>query len=161
MSQQANTGNTANSASTQILLADSPYTYPVDLGLTKNYSAANAGVVVSPQNSPSEDSSITAVGLNIADLAATSHAPTATQIAKYPNLQAYFMGGRAVVIIAHVNTVVTGASLGQSDMLNLFNNVSSKAKPPFAPSVTSVVRDTANDGCEAIFASWMTDGAAT
>ncbi len=159
VSDQANSGNTANSASMHILLADSPYTYPVDMGLTNSYSATNTGVVVSPQNSPNEDGSITAVGLNIADIAATSHAPTAAQIAQYPNLQAYFVGGRAIVIIAHVGTVVPGASLGQSDMLNLYNNASKKAKPAFAPNVTSVVRDTANDGVEAIFAGWMTDGA--
>jgi molybdate transport system substrate-binding protein len=68
------------------------------------------------------------------------------------------MGGRAVVLIAHTNTVVPGAGLGQSDIINLYNNVSSKAKPAFAPNVTSVVRDTANDGLEAIFANWLTNG---
>ncbi len=64
------------------------------------------------------------MGLNVADLAATSHAPTAAQIAKYQNLQAYFMGGRAVVIIAH-SGAVTSSNATNSEMLYLYNNYSS------------------------------------
>jgi phosphate transport system substrate-binding protein len=164
VSNQANTGNTVNSASAQILIADSSYTYPVDLGLTKNYSMDNPGVVVTPQLAPSDSASITAVGENVADIAATSESPNAAELARYPDLQSYFVGGRAVVIIAH-SGAVNATSVTNGEMLYLYDNntytTTSGTSPPFGNSIKSVVRDTSNDGCEEIFANWLTEGYAS
>ncbi len=156
VSQQANTGNTASGSSVHILIADTPLMYSTDQQLAKQYSTANTGVNVNAQNSGNDGAAITAVGLNIADIAAISAPPNDTELAKYPNLNTFFAGGRAIVMIANSQSFGTNA-VSQADLMRIYsqyqNNISANLT-----GLKVVVRNTDGQGSEYIFAKWLTNG---
>ncbi len=97
VSQQANTGNTANSASIQVGIAESNIMKPMDTKIIGQYNTNHTGVYVKSIGGASDITAITSTGMNIADIAATSSAPNRYEYGKFSNLRTNFMGGRALV----------------------------------------------------------------
>jgi phosphate transport system substrate-binding protein len=160
VSQQANTGNTANTASIQVGIADSLIMQPTDKMVMNMYNTNHTGVYVKSVGGADDSTSITAVGMNIADIGATSTAPNVAELYKYPNLQTTFIGGRALVMISNPGlTTLNSKGISQGDMLSIYGTASGNSVPSDLNGLTAVATDTSNDGVSAMLASWLTYGA--
>jgi phosphate transport system substrate-binding protein len=113
VSKQANSGNAASQAQTELLVAGSTTVYPVTLNLATDYEAAHPGIKIVAQQGGS-GAGVTSAALGIADIGATStiHSITDAQTAnptdlRYTNLQYSQIGGSAVVWVT--NTATPGA----------------------------------------------------
>ncbi len=164
VSQQANTGNTANSASIQVGIADSLIMRPMDTMIMGQYNTNHTGIYVKSIGGADDTTAITSVGMNIADIGASTTAPNAGQYSKYPNLQTNFIGGRALVLIANPGfTNLTSASTGgvsQGDMLSIYGTTAGNGIPyERLGGLQAVATDTSGDGVSAILANWLTYGA--
>ncbi len=100
VAQQANTGNTANSASIQVGIAESLIMKPMDTMIMGQYNTNHTGVYVKSIGGADDATAITSTGMNIADIGASTIAPYRYEYGKFSNLQTTFMGGRALVMIA-------------------------------------------------------------
>jgi len=140
----------------QILIVDSPATYPLDQQLARGYMATHGGVSVTIQSSTDEFSSTTALSANISDIVALSKPPSPSLLFKDPRIQAHFIAGHAVVIIA--NTDMNIPALSQSDLSKVYG-MTPHSIPANLTGLTTVVRNDDSQGSEAIFAEWLTDDA--
>lgn len=137
----------------QILIVDSPGTYPVDRQLAQRYMASHGGVRVNLQSSPDEFTSASSLSANISDIVALSKAPSSSLLFKDPNIQTHFIAGRAVVMIA--NTDMNIPAVSQSDMSKVYS-LTPQSMPVNLTGLTTVVRNDDGQGSEMIFAEWLT-----
>ncbi len=144
--------------SENMLIGDKALTYPIDQQLSSQYMAGHKGVVISDQCSDEEDTNIVALGKNITDIVVLPHAPSQSTLFMYPDLRSYFIGGRAIVVIANVNLNIS--SVSQSDLSMVYSQ-SQKSIPSNLSGLTTIVRNNDGKGSEAIFAGWLTDGEAS
>ena len=146
-------------AGTQVLIAGSPVVQPVSQQLAEHYIAKHSGVKVLAQGGGSA-AGLAALGKDIVDIAAVSHALTSDEISRYPGLKPKQIGGRAVVIIAHDDLAMLYATeITQEDLLTVYSPFKQALHPDLL-GVGTVVRNR-DMGSEEIFAGWLTDGQAS
>jgi phosphate transport system substrate-binding protein len=121
VSQQANSGNTAASASTTINVAGSTSMQPVITTLAQWYNANNTGVKVNVVGGGS-GAGYVSVGQGIADIGMISEAPAKSQLAKYPNLKAYQVGASGVVF---ADGSGTSSTITKAELVTLFSQATS------------------------------------
>jgi phosphate transport system substrate-binding protein len=129
VSKQANSGNAASQAQTEILVAGSTSVYPTSVKLAADYENQHPGIKITVQQGGS-GAGVTSAALGIADIGATStiHSITDAQTANpldqhYQNLQYTQIGGSAVVWCANSNAGVTGP-LTAAIVLGAYNDAS-------------------------------------
>jgi phosphate transport system substrate-binding protein len=98
VSEQMNTGDVSGASSSEILIAGSTTVQPASELLAKAYMAEKPGVKISVQGGGS-GAGVTSVGMDIVDIGSASRAVKDTELAKYPSLQTYQIGGSGVAIV--------------------------------------------------------------
>lgn len=126
--QQANSGNTVNSASGTISVAGSTSMQPVITTLGQWFTANNTGVKVNvaPGGSGVGYSS---VEKGMADIGMISEGIISSQKASYPNLKAYQVGSSGVVF-AYNGTygAINGSVISTTDLACIFNGTTDTTK---------------------------------
>ena len=140
-----------------IIIGDEELTYPIDQQLSSQYMSSYNGIVIENQYSD-EDTNIVALGKNLIDIVALSHAPSQSMLFMYPDLKSYLIGGRAIVVIANPNLNIS--SLSRSDLSMVYNQTQ-QSLPLSLTGLKMIIRNNDGKGSEAIFAQWLTDGAAS
>ena len=149
---------TATGYNSQIVIGDEALTYPIDQQLSSAYTAGHGGASINCQDTDSEDTNIVALGKNLTDIVALPQAPTSSTLVMYPGLKSYLIGGRAIVVIA--NPGLNISSLNQSDLSMVYSQTK-QSLPPSLADLKMIVRNDDGKESEAIFASWLTNGAAS
>jgi phosphate transport system substrate-binding protein len=109
VSKQANTGEIAGQASTEVLVAGSTTVQPASEAWAEMYEKANPSVKISVQGGGS-GTGVASVGMGIVDIGAASRQLKDAEKADYPDLQAYQLGGSAVVVIVRGDATPTAAT---------------------------------------------------
>lgn len=98
VSEEMNTGDTADASSAELLIAGSTTVFPVSEELAKAYMAKHSGVKVTVQAGGS-GAGILAASKDACDIGSSSAALTETQKTAFPTLQQTEIGASAVVVI--------------------------------------------------------------
>jgi len=131
---------TATGYNSQIVIGDEALTYPIDQQLSSAYTAGHGGASINCQDTDSEDTNIVALGKNLTDIVALPQAPTSSTLVMYPGLNI--------------------SSLNQSDLSMVYSQTK-QSLPPSLADLKMIVRNDDGKESEAIFASWLTNGAAS
>jgi phosphate transport system substrate-binding protein len=102
VSQQANSGNTQNAASTQILVGGATSMQPFSNLLAKAYDNNNTGVQVSVQGGGNTAGEL-GVGMGDINIGSTTQTVPSSIISSYPNIQIFDIGGSGVAVIVNSN----------------------------------------------------------
>jgi phosphate transport system substrate-binding protein len=141
-----------------IIIGDAALTYPIDQQLSSAYTASHREISIECQDTDSEDTNVVALGKNLTDIVALSEAPSPSTLFMYPNLESYFIGGRAIVVIA--NPSLNISNLSQSDLSMVYSQTR-QSLPSSLHGLNMTVRNDDGKGSEAIFAQWLTNGASS
>jgi len=144
VSEQMNPGDVAGASAAEVLIAGSTTVQPVSELLAEAYMAEKPGVKISVQGGGS-GTGVTSVGMDIVDIGSASRAVKDTELAKYPSLQTYQIGGSAVVLICSEGLGLTEVT--QADIKNTYENGTfigtlSTADTAFARAESSGTQDT-------------------
>ncbi|WP_321419484.1 substrate-binding domain-containing protein [uncultured Methanomethylovorans sp.] len=155
VADNANTGNTAQSASTEILVAGSTTVQPVSELLAKAYMAKYPGIKITVQGGGS-GAGIASAGTGVVDIGAASKYLTNDDKAKYPELDQHTIGGSAVVVIEHGFAAVP-AYVTKAELKALYDgNTSTVTIGGINPAAgTLVYQRTEASGTEETFAGFL------
>jgi phosphate transport system substrate-binding protein len=123
VSKQANTGEVAGQASTEILVAGSTTVQPASEAWAKEFEKKNPSMKISVQGGGS-GTGVSSVGMGIVDIGAASRALKDAEKTSYPDLKEFQVGGSAVVFIANT---ATPEVMSKADLLAIY-----AATPSFA-----------------------------
>ncbi|KUK59761.1 MAG: Phosphate ABC transporter, solute-binding protein, partial [Methanoculleus marisnigri] len=121
VSEQVNPGDVAGASSAEILIAGSTTVQPASELLAKAYMAEKPGVKISVQGGGS-GAGVTSVGMDIVDIGSASRPVKDTELAKYPSLQTYQIGGSGVAIVVPdgAKDKITGVT--KAGLTDLYDN---------------------------------------
>lgn len=151
VADNANTGDTASAASTELIVAGSTTVQPVSEILAKAYMKENPGVKITVQGGGS-GAGIASAGTGIVDIGAASKYLTNEDKTKYPELEEHVIGGSAVVVIGENLGTVT--SVTKADLDALYDNDATSAVAAL-PASTTVYQRTEASGTEETFAGFV------
>lgn len=129
VSDQASTGQIADSAATELLVAGSSTVYPVSVILAEDYMAENPGIKINVQSSGS-GAGVAGAGMGIVDIGAASRSPKTEELEKYPDLQVHQVGASAVVFIS--STDVPKANFTKDAIKQIYSLANEDGKVDFA-----------------------------
>jgi phosphate transport system substrate-binding protein len=132
VSKQANTGEIAGQASTEILVAGSTTVQPASEAWAKDFMKINPSIKVSVQGGGT-GTGVTSAGMGIVDIGAGSRALKDEEKASYPDLKEWQVGGSAVVVIVRGDATPTTAT--QTELKAAFPDV---GEPTYITSLTSI-----------------------
>lgn len=138
-------------AAAELLIAGSTTVQPLSECLAKEYMAKNKGVRVTVQGGGS-DAGIASTGMNIVDIGAASKAIDDTILAKWPTLQAYEVGGSAVVVLTSDKCNLGSINILKSGLKALYNGSTTTLN---GTTVDVVYQRADGSGTEETFAKWI------
>ena len=127
VSKQANSGNAASQAQTEIIVAGSTTLQPLELNLKTDYELAHPGIKINVQGGGS-GAGVSSVAMGISDIGASSAASkvTSAQAANpsstdYQNLYVALIGGRGVAWITNSASPATaGTGIDKADLIQAY-----------------------------------------
>jgi phosphate transport system substrate-binding protein len=130
VSKQANTGQAASAAQTEILVAGSTTLQPVEMNLAADYNKLNPGIQINVQGGGS-GAGVSSVAMGISDIGASSSASkiTSAETANpntpgYQNLYVAIIGGRGVAWCTNAASPAVNSStpVAAADLAAAYNN---------------------------------------
>lgn len=143
VSKQANSGNAASQAQTEIIVAGSTTLQPLELNLKTDYELAHPGIKINVQGGGS-GAGVSSVAMGISDIGASSAASKVTSAqasnpssTDYQNLYVALIGGRGVAWIT--NGATSGVtSAVQADLKTAYAPASTDANGVVTATITSI-----------------------
>ena len=140
VSKQANTGQAASAAQTDILIAGSTTIQPAMNLVAADYMAANPGVHINVQGGGS-GAGLSAVANSVADLGMFSQAMDTQQLAAYPNVHQYTIGYGGVVAIVNnklANSTTAYTNVSIADLKTVFTTGSTSSTTTLPTGINTV-----------------------
>ena len=163
VSGSASVGDSALSASAELIVAGSTTVEPVSQLLAKEFMAANPGIKVTVQAGGS-GAGKTATEMGVIDIGGVSEA--VDTVTAHPTLQVYQIGASAVVPITKGVTHITpGGMFTADDFKKLYENTTAAGSATVAPfgnfsttsgNITVYQREEVGSGSEECFSFWAT-----